>query len=99
MARLYRAQVLLEQEQHLRLAKIAKREERSISLLLREIVQTYLEERDQGLRAGREMDAIQALHRIRDELRRAHGEFPVGLLDQVREEREQDTERVWRGEP
>ena len=99
MGRLYRAQVLLEPEQHKMLARIAKGEGRSISVVLREIVRTYLEERDGERRVRREMEAIEALNRIREELRREHGEFPAGLLGEVREEREQETARIWLGEP
>jgi hypothetical protein len=41
----YRAQILLEQEQHQALAEIARREKRSLSDVVREMLQKQLEER------------------------------------------------------
>ena len=47
MSTLYRAQLLLESEQHQALADIGEREGRSISDLVREIVGLHLAERNQ----------------------------------------------------
>jgi predicted CopG family antitoxin len=42
---MYRAQILLDPEQHKALAEIARREKRSLSDLVREMLQNQLEER------------------------------------------------------
>jgi len=42
---MYRTQILLEPEQHKALVEIAQREKRSLSDLVREMLQTQLEER------------------------------------------------------
>lgn len=44
---MYRTQILLEQEQHKALAEIAQREKRSLSDIVREMLQKQLEERKQ----------------------------------------------------
>jgi hypothetical protein len=43
---MYRAQILLDPEQHNALAEIARREKRSLSDLVREMLQEQLEERN-----------------------------------------------------
>ena len=44
---MYRTQILLEQEQHKALAEIARREKRSLSDVVREMLQKQLDERKQ----------------------------------------------------
>jgi hypothetical protein len=78
-------EIVLEPEQHQALAEIAQLEGRSISDLVREIVGQHLAERDRGVQTQREIQAIQE----------EHGTYRGDLLDEVREEREQDVERVW----
>ena len=95
MDTLYRAQILLEPEQHRTLSAIAQREGRSMSDLVREIVRQYLAEREQADRRQAEMKAIQELTQIRKQLQEQHGVYQVDLLTKVRTEREQDVERVW----
>jgi metal-responsive CopG/Arc/MetJ family transcriptional regulator len=98
MSTLYRAQLLLEPEQHQALAEIAQREGRSISDLVREIVRQYLGERDQKARKQREMQAIEELTHIRGRLQEKHGVYQGDLLAEARAEREEEMERIWRGE-
>ena len=95
MNTLYRAQILLEPEQHQALTDIAQHEGRSISDLVREIVRRHLAQREQADRRQAEMQAIQELTQIRKQLQRQHGVYQVDLLTEVRAEREQDVERVW----
>ena len=95
MNTLYRAQILLEPEQHQALTDIAQHEGRSISDLVREIVRQHLAQREQADRRQAEMQAIQELTQIRKQLQRQHGVYQVDLLTEVRAEREQDVERVW----
>ena len=95
MGTLYRAQILLEPEQHQALTKIARSEGRSISDLVREIVGQYLSDQDHKHRVRQEIRAIDELTHIRMQLREQHGVCTIDLLNEVRAEREQDTERVW----
>ena len=98
MSTLYRAQILLEEEQHQALAEIAHTDGRSVSGLVREIVDEYLAERLQDARSQRQMQAIEALTEMRRELQEQHGIYQGDLLAEVRAEREQDVERAWRNE-
>ena len=94
----YRAQLLLEAEQHAALAKIAQQEGRSISDLIREIVRQHLIELGQEARKQRERQAEERLAQIREGLREEHGLYQGDLLAEARAEREVEAERVWRGE-
>jgi predicted DNA-binding protein len=97
MTTLYRAQVLLESEQHEALAAIAQQEGRSVSDLLREIVRQHLEDRE-----ARKLDALQAVEKltqIRESVQERYGTCPRDLVAEVRAEREEELERVRRGEP
>jgi hypothetical protein len=98
MATMHRAQILLEPDQHRALLELARAEERSLSDLVREIVRTYLAERSESERRQRGVEAVRGLSRIRGQIREEHGGYAVDLLAQAREEREQDMERVWRGD-
>ena len=95
MNTLYRAQILLEPEQHQALSDIAQHEGRSISELVREIVRQHLAQREQAERQQTEMRAIQELTQILRQLQEQHGVYQVDLLTEVRAEREQDVEHVW----
>ena len=98
MSNLYRAQILLEPEQHRVLTQIAQREGRSVSDVVREILRQHLAERDREAQLQRELRAIEELTRIRRQLQEHYGVYQVDLLDEVRAEREQDVERVWGNE-
>lgn len=98
MSTLYRAQILLEAEQHQALAQMARAEGRSLSDLVREIVKQHLAQQEQETRLQQELEAIQALARIREQLQAKHGICPAHLLEEVRTERDRDTEDVWRGQ-
>lgn len=95
MGNLYRAQILLEPEQHRTLAQIAEREGRSISEVVREIVGQYLVEREQETQLQREMQAIDILTQIRCQIEQKHGVYQGDLLAEIRAEREQEIDRVW----
>ena len=99
MSTLYRAQILLEQEQHQALSELAAQEGRSISELVREIIRNHLAEQDREARLRREMKALDALTHIRHQIAEQHGVYQGDFLAEAREEREEDIERVWRGEP
>ena len=99
MSTLHRAQLLLEPEQHQALAEIAGQEGRSISDLVREIVRQHLAERDEQARKQSELQALEALVSIRKAVQEERGVYQGDFLAEVRAERDEDVERVWRGEP
>ena len=94
----YRAQILLEPEQHAALAEAARREERSISDLVREIVDQWLEGQDHEAQLSRELRALEELTHLRLAIQEEHGIYTGDLLEEARAERDEDMDRVWRGE-
>ena len=99
MGNYYRAQILLEPEQHRALAELAKREGRSISDLVRESVQVYLAERDRETQRERRMRALDALTEMRERIQAEHGILLFDPVAEMRDERDRDNDRVWKGEP
>ncbi len=95
MGNLYRAQILLEPEQHRTLAELAEKEGRSISEIVREIVGQYLVEREQASQLQRELQALATLTQIRRQIEQKHGVYQGDLLSESRAEREQEFDRVW----
>ena len=86
----YRAQILLEPEQHTALVEIARRQGRSISEVTREIVAQYLTQQDENLR--QRLEVIEQIQQHRAEMlaRREgrHLEIDVtALIETAREER------------
>jgi metal-responsive CopG/Arc/MetJ family transcriptional regulator len=98
MSTLYRAQILLEQEQHDALGRIARAGGQSLSEVVREIVRQYLAEQEEDVRKRQELQALENLARIRTQIREQHGIYQGDLLAEARAEWEQGIERVWRGE-
>jgi len=98
MGNLYRAQILLEPEQHRALAEIARSDNQSISAIVRESVRQYLARRARDVQSRREMQAFGALTQTRRKIQERHGVYQGDPLAEIRAEREQDMERVWRGE-
>lgn len=96
--RLYRAQILLEKEQHEVLAEMAEAQDRSISDLVREIIDDYLFQREEDDQLERELEALHRLREIREEARQRYGVYQGDLIREVREERDQDVDRIWKGE-
>lgn len=94
---MYRMQILLEPEQRRRLEQIASREGRNLSDVARRALDIGLESLSK--------DAEEIWQRragILEELRELRARQPllsgVDLINEAREERERDMERVWRGE-
>lgn len=86
----YRAQILLEYEQHASLAEIARRQGRSISEVTREIVAQYLTQMDETLR--QKLDKIEQIKQHRAEMiaRRGGRHLEVDItswIETAREER------------
>jgi len=93
----YRAQILLEPEQHHALSEIATERQESISHVVREIIRDYLIERDREEQQRQEIQAIQALAQMRREIQAQHGTITEDLLAEVRDERAAELDQ--RGDP
>ncbi len=94
----YRAQILLKPEQHAALAEIAQNENRSISDLVREIMDWWLDQQDREEKLARELQALDELSQLRLTIQEKHGVYTGDLLEEARSERDEDIDRVWRGE-
>lgn len=94
----YRAQILLEPEQHAALAEIAQRQNRSISDVMREIVRQYLDQQAEDHRWAQRMEAINRLDEIRVHIAEQYGVYQGDLVNEARAEQNSDSERIWRGE-
>jgi Arc/MetJ-type ribon-helix-helix transcriptional regulator len=92
---MYRAQILLEPDQHEALAEIAREENRSISDLVREIVRQWLALQDREAQLQRELQALEELTKMRLQIQEEHGVYAGNLIDEVRAERDADVDRVW----
>ena len=93
MADLQQVQVLLERTQRRALTQIAKREGRSVSAVLRELVQRGLAQRANERQQWRE--ALGQLRKIR-QANQAHGVYPGDLVAEARAERSNQVEALWR---
>ncbi|MBC8503320.1 MAG: hypothetical protein H8D34_00550 [Chloroflexi bacterium] len=91
----YRAQILLEPEQHQMLSEIADRRQQSLSHVMREIVQDYLVERDLDEQQRQEIEAIQALAELRRTIQERRGLVMEDLLAEARQERVVELEEGW----
>lgn len=94
----YRAQILLEPEQHEALAEIAKQEQRSVSDVVREIVGAWLAAQDHAAQRQRQLQALEELTELRHQIQERHGVYAGDLVEEARAERDEDLGRVWRGE-
>jgi predicted CopG family antitoxin len=92
---MHRTQILIESEQHQALTEIAQRERKSLSAVVREMLQVQLERRRQDATAVQER-RLQALERIRHHrqliLDRRGGKplesDVVEFINQIRDERD-----------
>jgi len=89
----YRAQILLEPEQHQALSEIADQRQQSLSHVVREIVQDYLVERDLDEQQRQEIQAIQALAELRRSIQTQRGLVTEDLLAEARQERSAELEQ------
>ena len=99
MAQKYRAQILLEPEQHIALQEIAQKQGQSISKVAREVIRLGLEvlENDENsIWLGR-MSAMEKLHKIRRSIQEMHGVYEGNIIEEVRAERNRqlNTESGW----
>jgi Arc/MetJ-type ribon-helix-helix transcriptional regulator len=84
--RMHRAQILLPPEQHKAIREIALEENRSISDVVRDLVQQYLDERSRSARLQNELEALNG------------GIYPGDILAESRAEREEQIARTQKGE-
>jgi hypothetical protein len=96
--RLYRAQLLLERDQHRALAEIAEAENRSISEVVREIIREFLAERMAEYQLTRELSLLEELKQIRKGAEQRYGVIQEDIVTQAREERSAQADRILRGE-
>jgi len=86
----YRAQILLEREQHQALSEIAAQRQQSLSQVVREIVGNYLSEYDEDVQRSQEIRAIEKLGQLRQEILAQHGPIQEDLLEDARAERDSE---------
>jgi hypothetical protein len=66
--------------------------------MVREAVRGWLTNRDRDVQRQHEMQILDKLSQIRRRLKEQHGVYQGDLLGDARAERDDDIERVWRGE-
>ena len=93
--RMHRTQILLEPAQHQALSEIAQREQRSLSDLVREMLQAQLDRRERDAPAvkQRRLEALTQIRRHRQAILDRRGGRPleidaVDLIKQIRDERD-----------
>ena len=91
----YRAQILLEPEQHDALAEAALRENRSISNLVREIVNEWIQEQEPESIWRKREAALNSLRTIREEIENAYGVYQGDIIEEIRSGRDEDLEDIW----
>jgi HPt (histidine-containing phosphotransfer) domain-containing protein len=85
---LYRAQILLEEDQHDQLERLARDSGRSMSELVREIMAEYFARSSEEESARRSLAAVDQLSGLRRVLESRHGRLPASLLNEMREQRD-----------
>jgi len=94
--RMYRAQILLEPQQRRKLEEIARREGRSISAVTRQVIDAGLETLEN------EAETWAKRARVLSELKAIRGKQPFeysgNLIEEARQEREEEMDQVWRGD-
>lgn len=89
----YRAQILLEPEQHKALVQLAAQEGRSVSDMVREIVSEYLTDMSADLVRLSRLEALKTARQVRQAIRSSAGEKSARmdinkLIQRTREERD-----------
>ena len=100
MNQMIRSQILLTPEQRRRLEVLAKCEGRSLSDVARRAIEAGLDmlegHTDEALQ--QQLAILEELSRMRAEMRSRYGVYQGDLVAECRWEREQEMERVWRGQ-
>ena len=95
---MHRTQLLLEPNQYKNLRTLAQQEQRSISEIVREILDQYLEENDQRTRWIRRSQALNRLSVLRARVQKRTGVYAGDLVAAARDERDEDFMHIWQGE-
>ena len=85
---LHRAQILLDENQHRELERLARDSGRSMSELVRTIMDDYLTRTSEEESLRRSLIALDGLAELRKRIEGTHGRQPASLLDELREERD-----------
>ncbi len=85
---LYRAQILLEDNQHDELERLARDSGRSMSEFVREAVADYLARTSEEESVRRSLAALDGLSELRQRIEDVHGCLAASFLDELREERD-----------
>lgn len=97
--RLHRTQILLEPEQHRELAGIAKKEVRSVSDLVREMVQKELERQKATQKADieRRLAGLEKIRQFREKILRERNGEPIDfdVVEAIHKSWEEQDERNW----
>jgi hypothetical protein len=95
-----RAQLLLTPQQRRRLEEIARREGRSLSDVARRAIDMGLDRlegrSDEALQE--QLQILEELSHIREDVQARYGVYQGDLVAESRRERDEQTERIWRGE-
>ncbi len=92
--RMYRAQILLDPQQRKRLEEIARREGRSISAITRQVIDAGLDTLESETEIWKKRSHI--LADLRSRRQNQPYVYTGNLVDEIRQEREEETEQVWR---
>jgi len=93
--RMYRAQILLDPRQRRKLEELARREGRSISAVTRQVIDAGLESLES------EADIWKKRTRVLSDLRAMREKQPFeyngNLIEDARQERDNETDQIWHG--
>lgn len=89
-----RNQLILDENNDQRLRKLAHQEGKSISEIVRQILDEYFAERERNQRE-RSLQALRKLDQIREQTAR-HGVYEGDPVNEARDERDAEIEDVWR---
>jgi hypothetical protein len=92
--RMYRSQILLEPEQRRRLEELARREGRSISAVTRKVIDAGLEVFESEAELWKKRSRI--LSDLRALREKQPFEYTGDLIDEARQERDDETGQTWR---
>jgi len=94
--RMYRAQILLDPQQRRKLEEIARREGRTISDVTRRVLDAGLETLESETEVWQKRGQI--LADLRGRRAKQPGEYRGDLINEARQEREDELDRLWRSE-
>lgn len=91
--RMYRAQILLDPRQRRKLEEIAQREGKSISAITRQAIDAGLKQMESDAEVWKKRTQVLSL--LRTKRGRQAQEYSGDLIDQVRQEREDERDDLW----